>query len=215
MNPRLVAWLGVVTVYAALAYSARAASGKPDDDVLYQYSTALGGVIQYAIMLAIVLLLTKGLDRRQVLALGRPRSWWRAAGLAIVTIVGIYVFTTALDPFLHAGEEQGYTPPSWEPAHADAYAVNFVVIAVIAPIVEELMFRGVGFSLLARYGSLVAIAVVGIAFGLVHGLVYGFVILAAFGAGLAWLRAKTGSLYPCVAVHATFNAVALVVAVTT
>jgi membrane protease YdiL (CAAX protease family) len=215
LNPRLVTWLAIVLLSSGLAYASRAVSGKPDDDVLYHYSIAVGGVFQYGLMLGIVLLLTMGLNRRDVLALRRPRSWWRAVGLALLVVVAVFVFEAVLDPFLNAGDEQGYAPNRWEPSHADAYAANFVVIALIGPIVEELMFRGVGYSLLARYGSAVAIAVVGITFGLVHGLVYGFVILAAFGAGLAWLRAKTGSLYPCVAVHATFNAVALVVAVTT
>jgi len=162
----------------------------------------------------IILWLTHGLDRRDVLALRAPRSWSRAVGWSLVVVIGIYILNAALDPFLHAGDEQGYTPPGWDPSRADAYAANFVVIAIVAPIMEELMFRGVGYSLLARYGSALAIAVVGITFGLVHGLVYGFVILAAFGAGLAWLRAKTDSLYPCVAVHAIFNGVAMIVAVT-
>ena len=47
-----------------------------------------------------------------------------------------------------------------------------------------------------------------------HGLVAGLVVLSVFGIGLAWLRAKTDSVYPCIAVHALFNAVALIVAVT-
>ena len=77
------------------------------------------------------------------------------------------------------------------------------------------MFRGAGYSLLAPFGQAIAIAVVGLTFGLVHGLVHGLVMLAAFGAGLAWLRAKTLSVYPCMAVHALFNTVTLVYVVTT
>ena len=76
------------------------------------------------------------------------------------------------------------------------------------------MFRGAGYSLLARFGQIVAILVVGVTFGLVHGLIEALVVLAAFGIGLAWLRARTDSVYPCMAVHALFNAVALIVAVT-
>ena len=34
-----------------------------------------------------------------------------------------------------------------------------------------------------------------------------------FGCGLAWLRAKTDTVYPCIAIHATFNAAALIFAV--
>ena len=40
-------------------------------------------------------------------------------------------------------------------------------------------------------------------------------ILVALGVGLAYLRARTDSLYPCFIVHALFNAIALTLAVTT
>jgi membrane protease YdiL (CAAX protease family) len=54
---------------------------------------------------------------------------------------------------------------------------------------------------------------VGIAFGLAHGLVEALPFLAAFGAGLAYLRSKVDSVIPGMIVHGLFNAVALVVAV--
>ena len=62
------------------------------------------------------------------------------------------------------------------------------------------------------FGFFVAI---GVLFGLAHGLVEALPILVALGIGLAYLRARTDSLYPCVIVHGAFNAIALVLAVTT
>jgi hypothetical protein len=44
------------------------------------------------------------------------------------------------EPLLHGGREQGLTPTSWQPDRAGAFAANFVVVAVYAPIVEELTF---------------------------------------------------------------------------
>ena len=107
---------------------------------------------------------------RELLALRAPRSWSGAVGWSIAVIVAVFVVEAVLEPFLNAGEEQGLTPDTWEPDRAGAYAANAVVIAVIAPIVEELMFRGAGYSLLARFGQVVAIVAVGVLFGLVHGL---------------------------------------------
>ena len=52
-------------------------------------------------------------------------------------------------------------------------------------------------------------------FGLAHGLVEALPILVALGVGLAYLRARTDSLYPGFVVHALFNAIALTLAVTT
>lgn len=215
MSRRLTAWSALVLVYIAVAYGSRASEGDPPDDLLYRYSTAVGGLVQYAIVLAIVLWIARGPARRDLLALRRPWSLGRAFWLAGVVIVGVYVLVAAVEPFLHAADEQGYTPPAWEPDHAGAYTANFVVIAGVTPVVEELLFRGVGYSLWARFGQVIAIAVIGISFGLVHGLVAGLVVLSAFGAGLAWLRARTGSVYPCIGVHALFNAIAMIAAVTT
>src|SRR6516165_5226981 len=56
---RLVLWLGVVGVLILLAYGTRASSGKPDRQVLYHWSTAVGGLIQDAVVLAIVLLIAR------------------------------------------------------------------------------------------------------------------------------------------------------------
>lgn len=215
MTSRLIAWLTLVGAYIVLAYAGRVAGEDPPDDLLYRYSTAVSGVVQYAIVMLIVLWIVRGPSRRDLLALRAPASWWRAGGLSLAVIIAIYVLTVSTEPFLRAGEEQGLTPSSWDPDRAGAYAVNFAVIALVAPVVEELMYRGAGYSLLVPFGQTVAIAVVGLTFGLVHGLVSALLVLTVFGAALAWLRARTGSVYPCIAVHSLFNSVALVVAVTT
>ncbi len=215
MTARLAAWLTLVGAYIVLAYVSRATGEDPPDDLLYRYSTAVAGLIQYAVVMLIVLWIVRGPSRRDLLALRAPASWWRAAGLSLAVIVAIYALTALTEPFLRASEEQGLTPSSWDPDRAGAYAVNFVVIALVAPVVEELMYRGAGYSLLLPFGQAAAIAAVGLTFGLVHGLVSALLVLTAFGAALAWLRARTGSVYPCIAVHSLFNSIALVVAVTT
>ena len=82
----------------------------------------------------------------------------------------------------------------------------------MAPIVEELMFRGLGYSLLVPFGVVPAILIVGVTFALAHGLLNAFPALAVFGCALAWLRMKTTSVYPGMIVHGTFNALALIAA---
>jgi uncharacterized protein len=80
-------------------------------------------------------------------------------------------------------------------------------------VVEELTYRGLGYSLLERYGRWFAIVTVGLCFALDHGLVQAFPELALFGCALAWLRMKTTSVYPGMLLHASFNGIALVAAV--
>jgi membrane protease YdiL (CAAX protease family) len=212
---RLVGWTLLLAALAALNYGSRASSGKPSREVLYQYSTAAGGLVQFAFILGIVLMLARGPGLAGRLALRRPHAWGRALLLALGALVVVYAVGALLSPFLDAGGDQGLTPKHWEPRHAGAYAANFLVIAGLAPIVEELTFRGLGFHLLRRFGEWTAIVCVGIAFGLVHGLVEGLPILVVFGVCLAFLRSRTGSVYPGMLAHAAFNAIALTLAVTT
>lgn len=199
--------------FAALSYAARSTNGQPDANVLYRYSTFESYLVQYALIGVIIWAIAGLGSRRELFALRRPSSWRRAAGLAVGVILGMYVLSAALGPVLHPGREQGLTPTRWEPAHATAYIVNGLAIVVLAPVLEELTFRGLGFSLLRRYGEWTAILLVGLLFGLAHGLVEALPFLVAFGIGLAFIRSRTGSVYPGMIVHGFFNATALIFAV--
>jgi uncharacterized protein len=203
-----------VVAFATLSYTLRFTSGKPPKDLLYKWSTAAGTLFQFAIIAAIIYGIA-GLshDRRGVFALLRPTSWRTAIKIGIGVGIGIFILTLILTPLLEPGREQGVTPDTWQPEHAAAYIANGIVIVMVAPIVEELTFRGLGYSLLARYGRWVAVIGTGLAFALAHGLVDAFPLLAAFGFGLAYLRSRVDSVYPGVIVHGLFNAVALTVAV--
>jgi membrane protease YdiL (CAAX protease family) len=213
MRSPLKLWTGFVLAFATLSYSLRFTEGKPPKDLLYKWSTAVGNLIQFTIIGAIVWAIAGLGNRRELLALRRPTSWRTAAAIGFGIGVGMLVLTWLLNPLLHPGREQGITPDTWQSRHAGAYVANALVIAVIAPVVEELTFRGLGYSLLARYGRWTAILLVGLAFGLAHGLVQAFPFLAAFGAGLAYLRSRVDSVYPGMIVHGVFNALALTVAV--
>ena len=212
MRP-LAAWTTFVVAFASLSYATRFTEGKPDKDVLYQWSTVANALIQFAIIALIVYAIAGLGNRRQLLALRRPTSWLAALGIGIAIGIGMTILTTALGPLLHPGQEQGVTPDVWRPSHAAQYVANGLVICVVAPFVEEITFRGLGYSLLVRFGRWTAIVLVGVAFGLAHGLVEAFPFLAAFGAGLAYLRSRVDSVYPGMIVHGLFNAVALAVAV--
>ena len=214
-NGRLIGWAAFVGAFAALNYTSRFLGRgiASDDDLLYEYGTAAAGVVQFGFVLGIVLFLARG-AARELLALRSPTSWTLAARIAVALFVGIFILGAALEPFLKPGEEQGLLPDRWQPEHAGAFAANFAVITLVAPVVEELTFRGLGFSLLERFGRLAAIALVGLAFGVAHGLVAALPLLVAFGAGLAYLRSRTASVYPGILVHAAFNALVLTLSVT-
>jgi membrane protease YdiL (CAAX protease family) len=195
-----------------LGYLTRATAGKPEPDVLYHWSTAAYGLVQDTIILAIVLWIAWG--RFDLLALRPPLSVSGALRVLGTAIVGIYIFEILYSGIVHPGNEQGLTPSHWEPAHAAAYVANGIVICTFIPFVEELTFRGAGYSLLERFGRWQAIVAVGIIFGLAHGLIESLPVIAVLGSLLAWIRARTDSVVPGMVLHGAFNLVALIAAVT-
>lgn len=82
---------------------------------------------------------------------------------------------------------------------------------LIAPLVEELFFRGFVYPAVARWtGSVSAIVITAAAFAALHGgqLAYAWaplLVLFGIGAALTAIRAKTGSVATCVAVHMGYN----------
>jgi uncharacterized protein len=207
---RLAAWLTFVLVISATAYASTFLGDDVPDDLLYRYSTAVGLVIQFLLFVAILLLITIRLPKRPMFGLTQPYSWRRALALGAGALVVVWALGAALSPLLDAGEEQGLLPDEWDSDRLWPFVAVGVSISVIGPIAEELMFRGVGYALLEPYGKWVAIVVTGLLFGAVHGLVVALPILAMFGIVLGWLRWKTESVYPCIVLHATFNAISIV-----
>jgi membrane protease YdiL (CAAX protease family) len=211
---KLYAYLAFVGAFAALNYASRLVPNKPDRNVLYTWSAAIGGLVQLAIVLGIVLAIARDRPKDEYLGLRRPSSWGLAAGLIVLVLISVFALSAVLSPLLHPGEEQGLVPKTWHPDRAAPFVANFLVVAVLAPIVEEITFRGLGYKLLEPFGKWTAILLVGLLFGLAHGLVEALPILAAFGSGLAYVRMRTGSVYPGMIVHGAFNSLVLIVAVT-
>ena len=132
----------------------------------------------------------------------------------MIIFIGTLVLAAVLSRFLDATDEQGLLPERWDSARAAPFIANALIIAGLAPVVEELLFRGLGFTLFSRFGPTVAVLVAGVSFGPAHGLVLGLPLLIGFGLGLAYLRHRTDSVLPCILLHAAFNVLALLASVT-
>lgn len=87
---------------------------------------------------------------------------------------------------------------------------------LVAPLVEELFFRGFLYPAVARWtGSLASILITAAAFASLHGaqLAYAWaplLVLFVVGAVLTIIRARTGSVATCVLVHMGYNLVLFV-----
>ncbi len=87
----------------------------------------------------------------------------------------------------------------------------FVVAAIIAPLVEEIVFRGFLFrGLASRYSLGIAVVVSGIIFGGIHLQLFAFPVLFLLGVLLALLYKITGSLWAPILMHFCINAIAII-----
>jgi membrane protease YdiL (CAAX protease family) len=93
-----------------------------------------------------------------------------------------------------------------------AVPIQVLLIAIAAPISEEVCFRGFLFGgLRERFPRLVAALISGLVFGGLHATtgISAVPILVAFGFILALLYEKTGSIVPGILLHMLNNSVAL------
>lgn len=95
------------------------------------------------------------------------------------------------------------------------FAQNFwgvlFTIGIVAPVIEELLFRGVildGIQL--RYGAKTAVIVSSFLFGLTHLIPWAIVNAFLLGFFFAWLKLKTGSLRLCIIAHSLYNSIPLI-----
>lgn len=211
LQRRLLWWWILVGSIAVLTFGGRAADDTPPaSDTFYRYDTFAFGVVLYVLLLSLVLLIAAGMDLREAFALRRPASWKRAGLIAVGAFVTMWIVAAILEQIFHAGEEQGLDPERLSVDHLAPFLLNVVLAAVIVPIVEELIYRGIGFTLLAQFGDIAAIVLTSFAFALAHGIVEGLPVFFVIGAALAFVRSRTGSIYPAMLMHGVFNGIQVV-----
>ncbi|MCL4393335.1 MAG: CPBP family intramembrane metalloprotease [Chloroflexi bacterium] len=91
------------------------------------------------------------------------------------------------------------------------FVLTLVAAAVIAPIAEELFFRGFLYGgLRKRVGVPAAMAVSTLLFTALHFTLDQFIPIFVLGLFLAWLYEKSGSLFPGIMLHSANNAISLI-----
>jgi membrane protease YdiL (CAAX protease family) len=131
-----------------------------------------------------------------------------------LTIIGVGILLSELDNLLR-------TVLPMPAGIADFYAKlllgqtslwgSFVVLVVVAPLTEELLFRGFilrGF--LSHYSRRKAVLASAILFGAFHLNPWQFLEATILGVLFAWLFVRTRSLLPCIYGHALINALPII-----
>ena len=82
---------------------------------------------------------------------------------------------------------------------------RILVVGILAPIFEELIFRKVLIDRLSRYSTFLAIFVSGLFFGLYHGNFSQFFFATGIGLLFAFLYSKTGKIHLTIILHMIVN----------
>ena len=143
-------------------------------------------------------------------------SWKRHSALAWWVVAGVFLWAASIVLTYYVTKVFGSKETAFEQLIESSQGARLAIVAIAvlgAPLVEEIVYRGVVYPALERAFG-VAQAVVGVAalFALVHvpqywnnpGLITGLALLSI---ALTIVRARTGSVLPCFIIHLVFNSI--------
>jgi membrane protease YdiL (CAAX protease family) len=154
--------------------------------------------------------LTLGRVPREQLGLRRVNGVFNAIKWAVVAYAFFWLATALLTAIFGQPEDQSLVTDIKAENNTAVLVVWAVLICVLAPVVEEIFFRGFMFTAFSRtlgvaWGAVLSSAV----FGLGHAPAapIQLIALGVFGVGLCLLYWRTGSIIPGMALHALNNSV--------
>lgn len=180
------------------------------------FTTAAAALI-YLVTLGLVLglpwLIKKHRVTLQDLGLFRLPSWtdiWMApAGLVVYLAisVGLVYLATLLLPWFDVGQAQNTGFGSLNQRYE--YILAFFTLVIIAPIAEEVLFRGYLFGKLKKFVPIwIAILITSLLFGFIHGAWNVAIDTFSLSVVLCLLRLSTGGLWAPILLHMTKNGIA-------
>jgi uncharacterized protein len=175
--------------------------------------TLVATVLQDAAFVAAAVLLASRAGRPRPAEFGLRRTRLRAAiGWMALAFFGYLALSALWALLLNLDEQQDLPKELGADESTVALVAVCVIVTVLAPLAEELFFRGYFFGALRNWrGPWPAALITGVVFGAVHAssAPVGFLLpLALLGFLLCIVRWRTASLLPCIALHAINNAIA-------
>ncbi len=141
-------------------------------------------------------------------ALGFRWVGWRLLVLSAVGAIVLSVLVSQIGP-----SPEGIKDAMRVVHEPNLFLPSLLVLALFAPVVEELVFRGLLFGWLeGRWGARVAVALSTIAFALAHIEPAHVVLVAPLGLLFGWLRWRTDSILPPMFAHIANNGMAVIAA---
>lgn len=195
-------------VFFSLFTASREAAAQPTTGLMMVFLTLHSVILLGSIRL--IVLSRNGLSWSDI-GLGRLTGRWVRLGifggvlcLPLVAMINLFVQGAMPEP-LENPQIEALTGGDLSPA------MLFLVLpvgAIIVPFAEEVAFRGILLRWLSlKAGGRIAIFGSALFFAMLHGIPHFIPAITALGIVLALLAQKTGSLWPAVIAHGTFNAV--------
>jgi len=148
------------------------------------------------------------MGRAAVPALGFRRVGWRP--LVLGSVVGLALSIAASQVGL---EPQGIKEAMEVVREPGMFVPSLAVIAGLAPLVEELVFRGLLYGWVAgRWGTVAAWIVSSLAFAAAHVEPAHIILVLPLALWFGWLRRRTDSLLPSLVAHMVNNGFAIAAA---
>jgi uncharacterized protein len=151
----------------------------------------------------------------------RPRPWHfglretrlgPAIAYVVVAYVAFILIAAGWSAALSLHEQDDVVDQLGADTSTLALIAVSILVCVVAPMAEEFFFRGYFFGALRNWrGVWPAAVITGLVFGAIHAgsAPVGFLVpLAFFGFLLCVIYDRTGSLYPCMALHCVNNSIA-------
>ncbi|WP_219152280.1 CPBP family intramembrane glutamic endopeptidase [Amycolatopsis sp. TNS106] len=195
--------LAVVTAYVGVAAGAAMVVGSP----------ILGTVVGDGIAVAVIGVAR--VARPRWFAVGRPiQPWhWSLWNSSAIVCGAVFAFAAGQSMALWLYELGGSTTfDESVQFKRNAGEAATLLTLVVAPIAEEMVFRGLLYPLLRmKVGVTAAAAASAMIFGLVHGNLVQFLFTVPLSVLAALVREHTGAVWPCVVLHITFNLAATLI----
>jgi hypothetical protein len=144
---------------------------------------------------------------RALPALGfRPAGFWPI----VLGTVGALVVSVAVSQL---GEAEGVKQAMDVARTPRLFVVSLIVMALLAPLVEEAVFRGLLYGWLAgRWGTTIAWLISSVLFAAAHVEPTHALLVLPLGLWFGWLRQRTDSLWPSLVAHVVNNGIAVTAA---
>ncbi len=213
----IAAWVGIVLFSVQWIFILIARAVLPVEVLVSNWFSAVFSFVVYAASLAIIIAVpwrfSKNKTTRDELGL-RGLPTWTDVLLAPIGLVISLIVAAALTALLMLVLPNIDWQQTQEVGFSGLYAIGdyiaaFVCLVVLAPVVEEIMFRGWLYGKLrVRMSALPAILITSVLFGIMHGQMNVGVVVFAMSVAMCISRELTGTIWAGILIHMIKNGIA-------